>query len=468
MTGTYLQQIVAAGESERVEFKGRVPDSDTVGKIVCSFLNSTGGTLIIGVDDGRHIVGVEDAETAAERIRADLLKSISPRASWSVNLDEVDGKKLIVLDVPQGTETPYVFGNAIFVRHGTITVSASREDISSLLDQRHSEVTRWERLPALGFDLGDLDISEILDTAGEAQQKRLYRFDDPGDPMSVLEELGLASSGIVFNSAVILFGKNPARRFPQIRIRAARFEGVEKSISFADNRTFEGHAFWLVEKLEQFVRGHVAIESRPPRQDIRRSEVRRSDVPVYPFPALREAMLNAVVHRDYSAFDGGMSVAIYDDRIEFWNSGSLPEGMTVENLKRPHPSRPHNPDIANVFFLRGLIERWGIGTEQIVSLCVEAGLPEPQWSTDGGGVTLTIRLQPQGRGVKLNHRQAAVLRDLKPGDLLSPSEYFSAVSVEVKERRARKDINELVKAGYLRREGRGPATVYVRTRKNFP
>src|SRR5947209_10799434 len=463
MNSTLLRQLIASGESITMEFKSTLPSPDTIGPIVCSFLNTQGGTLIIGVNDNGQIVGVDSADRKSTEIQRHLLDKISPKAAWSVNIDKVGGKALIVLDVPQGMESPYVYDSRIFIRKGTKTVAATGEDINALIDQRHTEGSRWERLPALGFEIDDLNIEEIRQTANEAKEKRLYRFDDPGDPLSILEQLGLASRAGIFNSAVILFGKNPARRFPQVRIRAARIQGTDELSPFADNRTFEGNSFELIEQLEQFLRNHIAIESQRPKQG-----VKRSDKPVYPCAALREAMLNSIVHRDYAAFDGGISVAIYDNRIEFWNSGSLPEGITVENLKGPHPSRPHNPDIANVFFLRGFIERWGSGARQIVVRCIESGLPEPQWSTNGGGVTLTIRAQSAEHNIRLNSRQLALLKRLKADEPLSPGDYFLSVVRQVKERRARKDLLELLEAGYLRREGRGRSTTYIRTSKPTP
>jgi ATP-dependent DNA helicase RecG len=262
---------------------------------------------------------------------------------------------------------------------------------------------------------------------------------------------------------VVLFGKHPARRFPQVRIRAARFKGADTVTDFSDNRIFEGNAFELIESAEQFLRAHIAIASELPIQG-----VRRADTPAYPWRALREAVLNAIVHRDYASFDGGLSLAIYDDRIEIWNSGSLPSGITVESLKGPHPSRPHNPDIANVMFLRGYIERWGLGTRMILSRCLDSGLPEPEWLTDSGGVTLIIRLTPKSKGTELNSRKVGLLRKLKTGERILPSDYFALVSSEAKERRARQDLLEMSKAGYLRREGKGPATAYIRTTKPIP
>ena len=466
MIDAAVKQVVASGESERVEFKSVPSKLDGIGQTICAFLNTRGGTLIVGVDDRGQITGVKSAVQEAEKIQRDLLEKISPKAAWSVNVDEVDGKKLILVDVPQGLEKPYIYRDRIFVRRGAQTVVAVGTEITGLIDRRHAEGSRWERLPALGFEIDDLDKSEILQTAKEAQERRLYPFADPSKPLRILEQLGLASGGMLLNSAVILFGKNLARRFPQIRIRAARFKG-ESLTSFTDNRTFEGHAFALIEKIESFLRTHIPIESELPKKG-----VRRSDTPAYPWPALREGMLNAIVHRDYAAFDGGLSVGIHDDRIEFWNSGSLPEGITVESLKGPHPSRPHNPDIANVFFLRGFIERWGIGARQIVNQCREAGLPEPEWKTEGGGITLTIRLKtaPEGktRGIELNARQIALLKRLEPEEIMNPGDYFTSVAGQVKERRARTDLLELTDAGYLRRVGRGPSTVYVRTEKPLP
>lgn len=463
MTSTLLRQLIASGESIMMEFKSTPSNPDTIGPIVCSFLNTQGGTLIIGVKDTGQIVGVDSADRKVDEIQRHLLDNISPKASWSINIDEVDGNALIVLDVPQGMERPYVYASRIFIRKDTKTVAATGEDLNALLDQRHSEGNRWERLPALGFEIDDLDVEEIRQTASEAKDKRLYRFDDPGDPLNILEQLGLASGTGLLNSAVILFGRNPARRFPQVRIRAARFKGTDELSPFADNRTFEGNSFELIEQLEQFLRNHIAIEAERPKEG-----VKRSDKPAYPWAALREAMLNSIVHRDYAAFDGGVSVAIYDDRIEFWNSGSLPEGITVESLKGPHPSRPHNPDIANVFFLRGFIERWGSGARQIVVRCIESGLPEPQWSTNGGGVSLTIRGQSVEHNIKLNPRQLSLLKRLKADEALSPGDYFSSVIKQVKERRARKDLLELLEARYLRREGQGPSTTYIRTNKPTP
>ncbi len=117
-------------------------------------------------------------------------------------------------------------------------------------------------------------------------------------------------------------------------------------------------------------------------------------MPLFPLLALREAVVNALCHRDYSIPGGAVSITIYDDRLEVWSAGTLPFGLQVEDLKRDHQSRPRNLLIAGVFYRRGLVEQWGRGTQNIVELCVEAGHPEPEFVEQAGAVG--VRFLPSG------------------------------------------------------------------------
>ena len=142
----------------------------------------------------------------------------------------------------------------------------------------------------------------------------------------------------------------------------------------------------------------------------------RQDRPLYPPLALREALVNALCHRDYSIPGGAVNVAIFDDRLEIISSGLLPAGITVADLKREHVSRPRNPLIAEVFFRRGLIERWGRGTQKIVELCRMAGQPEPEFEEQAGD--MVVRFRPSGYtpplrvGHNLTERQREILQVL--------------------------------------------------------
>lgn len=466
MDNTVLGQLLEKGESERVEFISGTDLESHVEEAACAFLNNQGGVIVAGVKDDGRLVGVPSAEAKAQAVQQHLLAAISPPAPLSVTVEDVQGKKLVVIDVPQGLEKPYVCKGRIMVRRGVAVVPAVASEISSLIGQRAHSEARWERLPALGVEEDDLDAGLIRKVAETIKERRGYTIDARRKPAKVLERLGLVQTGQFTNAALVLFGNNPAEWYPQTRVRAARFRGNDRT-DFIDNKVFEGSLFSLVESLVAFVQSHIPVASSFDRDD-----VQRRDHLAYPLPAVREAIVNALVHRDYSAFDGGMSVAVYDGRIEFWNSGSLPDEMTVDDLRTTHPSRPINPDIAQVCFLYGLMERWGIGTQKIIRACVESGLPEPEWTVDRNGVTLILRhseKEPTHEATGgLNLRLLNVAKRLRPGQRVKVRDYLKLVSAEVKERQARIDLNHLTEAGFLQRVGAGPATTYVRTAKGVP
>src|SRR2546425_884310 len=436
MATSLLQDLIARGEGGRTEFKSNV-DLEAIGTAVVSFLNASGGTLLVGVDDRGEILGVHEPHKTALGIWRSLTDLLSPSALYSVNVEEIAGKRVIVIDVPSGEDIPYLYGGRIAVRHGTRNLPATAQDISSLIMNRHPSGVRWERLPALGVDMKDLDHPEILGMASEVAQRRLYNWSAPAEPERILEELNLIKDDMPLNGSVVLFARSPARPYPQTRVRVARFASQDQA-EFSDNRVLEGHAFTLMEQIDRFLRSAVPIVSSLPTGGFRRKES-----PAYPWAALREGVVNALVHRDYAAYDGGVSISVLPNRIEIWNSGRLPEGMSIEDLKRGSISRPQNPDIAHVFFLRGFIERVGIGGRRIVTECLEARLPEPTWELRAGGVLLTLRLshgETQASRAELSLRQLAFLDQTTDGERVTFGDYHQRFASGVSERQARQDL----------------------------
>src|SRR5215210_6154851 len=356
-TRPFLSSL-SEGDSEQVELKA-APKPEEIGRSVCAFLNTKGGTLLVGAGPGK-VIGVKSPARWVETLQRHLAEKLSPQALWSIDVEDHEGRSVIVIDVPQGAEPPYVYEDEIFVRAGASTQTASVRQITELIERRHAQAVRWERLPALGTDLQDLDEDEIRQTAQEGRTHRFHRFRDAESTEGILEDRNLSRGGSLLNSAVVLFGRIPTRRFSQLRVRLARFSGEHE---MEDSRVLEQNAVSVIGQVESFLRQHVAISSALT------DSVRRADKPAYPWLALREALMNAIVHRDYAAFDGGISISIYSDRIEFWSSGELPDGMTVRDLKEERISRLRNPDIAHVFWLRGFIEAFGTGATRIMTEC---------------------------------------------------------------------------------------------------
>jgi ATP-dependent DNA helicase RecG len=280
------------------------------------------------------------------------------------------------------------------------------------------------------------------------------------DATEVLKDLGLVQSGTPTNGADVLFGKKPSSRLPQTRIRGTVY-ATNKGGDFVDDRLFEGNAMALLEQVFSFVEQHVRVESR-----FKAGKIIREDRPEYPFAALREGLINAIVHRDYSVSTGGMAVGVYPDRIEIWNTGRLPEGWKPRDLRKEHVSQPANPRMAHVFYLRGIIERVGRGTLKILDECATAGLRPPNWRETPGGITLV--LYGERRRAHLNSRQRRLLERLRPGDELRPGDYYAELEGEVSQRQAQRDLSHLESAGWLRKEGEGPSTVYIRSEQKAP
>jgi ATP-dependent DNA helicase RecG len=226
---------------------------------------------------------------------------------------------------------------------------------------------------------------------------RRGRVDDPGtrEPLEILRGLGLLVDGDrVSRAAVVLFCADdvPLPDFPQLLLKVARFRGRTRD-EFLDNRQFHGNAFALMRRAEHFL-----IDSLPVASRIVPGRMEREDTPLLPVEALREALANAFVHRDYSIGGGSVGVALYDDRLEVISIGELHFGLTPEALFREHESKPWNPMIARTFYRRGIIETWGRGTLKIARLMREQGLVPPTVAVCEGAVVVTFAVPAKVTG----------------------------------------------------------------------
>lgn len=264
--------------------------------------------------------------------------------------------------------------------------------------------------------------------------------------------------GGLTNACDILYARRPTRRHPQSRVRYIHFESDKAGAAFHDDVWFEGPLVQVYRQLMERLAAQVQV-----RAHFGPDEHGRQDRANYSLEALREGLVNALVHRDYSAFSGGATVSVYPGRIEIWNSGRLPDGIKVTDLRRLHHSIPTNPDIAHVLYLRRLMERVGRGTQKIIAACQEPGALAPKWTDSEAGVTLTIFSTDANDMIPLNVRQAQAMEIMRPGDSVRLPDYM--VDMKVSERQARRDLAELEKAGFLRRIGQARATYFQRTEK---
>ncbi|MXY21895.1 MAG: AAA family ATPase [Dehalococcoidia bacterium] len=465
MNMDHVISLSTSGESEMLEFKETTGTRREAGKTVCAFLNQGGGRVLFGVTPDGAVVGQQASERTIEELSAEL-RRIDPPVFPTVERVPVDGvREVIVVSTSQGASRPYSYRGSAYRRVGNTTVAMSADEYNRMLFERMHSQQRWENQPAVGWSVDDLDMAEIRRTVSEAVQRG--RLEEPvsRDPFDLLRGLGLLRDGVLLQAAVVLFGNTDRLEFemPQCLLRVARFRGLDK-MEFLDNRQFNGNAFTLLANAERFLRETLPIAGR-----FEQDRFERIDEPLYPPLATREALANALCHRDYVIGGGSVGVAVYDDRLEVTSSGSLHFGLTPEDLFSPHESRPWNPLIARTFYRRGIIEEWGGGTLKMADLTSSAGLPVPEIEDDGGTVTVRFRHsrfvpQPVPSGLSgPAERQGTILALLDSAENgLTRREIHARLGPGVSDRQVRRTLEELRDQGLIVSTHRGPLTRWMR------
>jgi len=456
VTLAQLQSWTHSGESETLEFKRTTGERRAAARTLCGMLNHKGGRVLFGVESDARILGQMVSDHTIEEV-AQEIREIDPPVFPSIErVDLSGGRQVIVVTVSQGSNRPYSYNGCAYRRVGNTSITLSRDEYNRMLLERLHGESRWENEPAVGWSVADLDGAEVNRTLEESIRRG--RADDPGirEPTEILRGLGLIKNGQILRAAAVLFGQ-PARleaELPQCLLRVARFRGRDKT-EFLDNRQFHGNAFDLLLRAERFLRENLPVAGR-----VQADLFERVDDPLYPPVALREALANAVCHRDYSIGGGSIAVAIYDDRLEITSSGTLHFGLTSEALFLPHESLPWNPLIARVLYRRGIIESWGRGTIKIAELTTKAGLPRPDIEESGGCVTVRFspsRYVPPKRVARdLTERQQKVLALLNESSSGLALRDLCAICIPVAtDRQIRKDLEALRILGLAHSTGHG-------------
>ena len=451
-----IKAIVASGESETLEFKATTGTRREAAATICAMLNQRGGYILFGVDSKGNVVGQSIGDRTIEDISAEIQR-IDPPVFPEIERVQVTGNhEVIAVHVSTGPASPYQYRSVSYRRVGNTTRKMSTDEYNRMLFERMHTERRWENQPAAGWTVDDLDIAEIRNTIGEAV--RVGRINEPGsrEPENLLRGLGLMRDGILFQAAAVLFGKTDRIEcdMPQCLLRVARFRGTDRS-EFLDNRQYYGNAFKLLVSAERFLLDTLPIVSR-----FEVGRMQRIDEPLYPPLAIREALANALCHRDYAMGGGSIGLAVYDDRLEVTSTGLLHFGLSPNDLFKPHESRPWNPLIARTFYRRGIIEEWGRGTLNMVDLAIAAGLPRPEIEENHDCVTVRFRRADPSEDrpfqADLTEQQNEILSILFSSErALALGELSAMLGQQINNRRVREDLVILKAKGIVESTGRG-------------
>ena len=440
-------------EHQHIEWKESWRDEYL--KWVCGFANAEGGVLVIGRNDKGVVVGVADAHrllTAIPNKVRDILGIMV-----DVNLLEEDGKELVEIRV-EPYPSPVSYKGEYHYRSGSTKQELKGAALDRFLLRKQGR--HWDGVPVPYVGVGDLGAKALADFRRQALKSQRLSQEMLEEPdAALLERLHLLEGAYLKRAALLLFHPDPERFVTGAYLKIGYFES-DADLLYHDE--VHGDLF------SQVSQAIAVLKAKYLKALISYEGLQR--VETYPVPesALREAILNAVVHKDYASAIP-IQISVYADKLMIWNPGQLPPAWTVARLLDKHSSQPFNPDVANAFFRAGLIEAWGRGIERILQGCALAGLPAPELRYEHTGLWTVFHFavsQPEaGRGVgettqenegeklgeKLGETRATIVRAMLANPNVTAVQLAQALQISTTA--VEKNLQFLKRQGYIERVG---------------
>lgn len=433
-------------EKQNIEYKSSWHDKYLAW--VCGFANAQGGRIYIGKEDAAgKVVGIANYKRLMEEIPNKIKNLMGITAE--VNLLE-EGDKYYIEIVVQPYSVPISLHGIYHYRCGSVKQELTGVALNEFLLKR-SGLT-WDEVIEPRASFADIDEKAFKMYLVMSKEKDRLPDVEGLTTEEIFDKLRLSENGKLTRAAIVLFSKDPRRFFQNAFVKIGRFKS-DSDLRFQDVE--EGNLIVLLKNVLE------RLDHKYLTRSIEFKGMLRLEHGEYPVPALREMLLNALVHRQYMG--SFIQIRVYDDKITIWNDGTLPEGISLESLKHTHSSRPRNSLIADVCFKGGLIDSWGRGTVRIIETCKEAGLPEPELTERDGGFLVTLfkdnLTEEQLVKLGLNARQVKAVQYVKEKGKITNKEYQEIN--DISNRTATNELKELVeKFGLMGMSGAGAGTFY--------
>jgi len=440
-----LKSLIHKGENKTLEFKERFKDE--ILKTISAFANSSGGTLLVGVKDNGEICGI----TLKDKAYQDIISKVLNRTGITPEFEKVEVDDGVVLAITvKKSQIPIAFDGRYYKRVGNTTRVMNFDELKQFFQRD----LRFERLNDRDFSFEEIDSETVYRFITRANNNgRLTVLNKNSAIEEIFSQLSLMENGRINNAAMLLFGKNPQRYFDTARVRILH---LKDNITIIGDKWASGNLFNQYFDTEEAIKSYINV-----RYEIKGME--RTDIWDYPLEAIREAVANALLHRDYFK-PVTTQIKVFDDKIWFFNPGSLSEDWTIKRLLGLHSSEPRNPIMFNIFYLAGLVESVGSGMGRILSSLKAQKLPEPEFEVNHNAFMMVFRKnlinQEKLKKAGLNKRQVKAVEFLMENEKINNSDY--RVLNECSRNTATNDLRELVENGILIKNGdKGSAIFYT-------
>lgn len=439
-------------ENQGLELKRELNDFRDISKTVCAFANTVGGKVLIGVSNDGKTVGVPEKklDEIQQRIEGTIQLLVSVPLH-KIAVEEREGKKIISIEVYQIGQSAFcTFNGIVYYRSGSTNTKLEGRTLQDYLVKRQILSFDEQISKATIADIDLAKLAEFLKRRTPSLEFSEKKAEEYLVNLSVAQRNGTFS---IKNTGAMFFAKEPEIFVPQNEMKLVRFKGTQ-SIDIIDSKFLRGNLPQNLSDAFEFVRKNI-------RTALKIEKLERVEVPEYPLSVIREALVNAVAHRDYFSRDA-IQVNVFDDRIEFINPGTLPTGLSIKILGSLSIQR--NPLTYRLMRDLGLIEGLATGIPRMRSEMAANGLPTPSFEELGSffKVTLYNKISEDG---DLNERQRRVIAYLSKNPMINSTKYTSLYGVS--RPTAVSDLNELCKKGLLERVGKTRGAYYILAKKRI-